>query len=163
MESGKGMLSHMKCLEYEPLKLKWEKALLKGEQRRCPGCKITGVKDDHCTHMKCSNCDTIWCYFCGKPENQLDKSDSNGGIFRHNDDWENNSKRCPTYLNDIASIDERWKFGNDSDAKEFFHKLLTLKQIRRFIHNHSKKEFNKLCDRFKSVANHGYDLNEALA
>lgn len=47
----------------------------------CPYCGLGGVKDDGCTHMACGNCNGIWCYFCGKKNEELNKANQNGNIY----------------------------------------------------------------------------------
>ena len=162
MEGKGGMLSHMKCLEYQPLKLEWERALQEGEQRRCPGCKILGRKNEACTHIKCANWKTMWCYFCGGSENTVDRPGSVGDISNHNVLWETNPKRCPMYLTIISAVDSRWDFKTDLEAQKFFHKLLLYKQIRNFIQSHSIEKFNALCDVFPSVNSYRDMVEEAL-
>ncbi|CAI2375339.1 unnamed protein product [Moneuplotes crassus] len=158
MKSEEGMMSHYKCYEHKDIKEDWDKAIEEGTKRYCPECKVGGIKDDECTHMTCDNCNTVWCYLCGKKEADLDKSDPNGNIFKHNDDWNTNSKRCPQYLYQIGQIDDRWSTASDSQAKAFFHKLLTYKSIRNFFKKYKTSEFKDLCSVFPQVANHGYDL-----
>ena len=36
-----------------------------GSGMQCPKCHIFGQKDENCTHIQCSMCQTPWCYFCG--------------------------------------------------------------------------------------------------
>ena len=162
MEGKGGMLSHMKCLEYQPLKLEWERALQEGEQRRCPGCKILGRKNEACTHITCSKWKTLWCYVCGGSEKTVNKSSLTGGLSSHNENWKTNPQRCPSSLTSIGSVDSRWKFANDFQAKEFLHKILIYKQIRKFIQSHSLEKFNVLCDVFKSVDNYKDMATEAM-
>ncbi|CAI2374520.1 unnamed protein product [Moneuplotes crassus] len=160
MKEEGGMLTHHKCYEYKDVKEDWDKAIESGTKRCCPECKVGGIKDDACTHMICDNCNTVWCYFCGKKESDLDKSDPNGNIFKHNEDWEINDKRCPMYLTQIGQIDDRWSCDSDKEAKAFFHKLLTYKNIRNFYRKYKKREFKELCKVFISVENHGFNNQE---
>ena len=127
------MLSHLQCHRYKGLKEEWEAALEKGSQRKCPSCNIGGIKDDAWTHMTWDNCSTEWCYFCGKPESELDKSDPNGPFSGHNKDWEKNPNRWPLLLCSIGLVDKRWSIDEDQEAKDFFHKILTYQEIRDFI------------------------------
>ena len=161
MKGKGGMLSHEKCYLSKDIKNDWEEALAKGTKRSCPECGVGGVKDDSCTHMTCDNCNTVWCYLCGKKESDLDKSDSNGTIYKHNDNWNTNSKRCPMYLTQIGQIDDRWSTASDLDAKNLFHKILTYKEINKFFKKYSMKEFKKACKAIPTIAQHGYDLKEA--
>ena len=161
MKGEHGILSHEKCYLYKDIKNDWEEALANGNQRSCPECGVGGVKDDSCTHMTCDKCKTKWCYFCGKKESDLDKSNPSGNIFSHNDDWETNSKRCPLFLREIGQIDDRWSTTSDLKAKQFFHKILTYKEINKFFKKYSEKKFKKACKVFPTMAHHGYDLEEA--
>ncbi|CAI2374492.1 unnamed protein product [Moneuplotes crassus] len=162
MKEEGGMLTHHKCYEYKDIKEDWDKAIESGTKRYCPKCKVGGVKDDACTHMVCDNCDTIWCYFCGKEEAKLNKSDPKGSIYRHNDDWHINPKRCPMYLIDIGQIDQRWNTENDEEAKEFFHKILIYKNVKKFFRKYKRRDFKALCKVFPSVDNHGFNLTKIM-
>ncbi|CAI2375473.1 unnamed protein product [Moneuplotes crassus] len=162
LKSESGMFSHHKCFKHRKAKKAWDKALENGTKRSCPECKVGGVKDDACTHMTCDNCNTVWCYFCGKKDSDLDKSDPKGNIYKHNEDWETNSKRCPMYLTQISAIDPRWSSHSDQEAKDFFHKIRTYKKIKRFFKKYSHKKFYKLCKVFPMVSQHGYDLEEVF-
>ena len=96
----KGMFFHFKCYQYKDMKKEFDEALDRGSKCFCPGCGVGGVKDDACTHMACQNCHTVWCYFCGKKEEEVHK-DPNAqvqNIYAHNTDWNTNELRCPMYL-----------------------------------------------------------------
>ena len=41
-------------------------------KRFCPGWNIGGIKNDDWTHMVCDNCNTRYCYLCGKSEADWD-------------------------------------------------------------------------------------------
>ena len=94
----------------------------------CPGCKLGGRKDNNCTHMSCTACHTVWCYICGLEEKKLDKSDPKGDIYRHNEDWDTNPKRCPMYFNEIHDIDASWP-EDDEDCIILFHRKRTLELL----------------------------------
>ncbi|CAI2365630.1 unnamed protein product [Moneuplotes crassus] len=161
MKAEGGMIAHQKCLEYKFMKEEWEKAMEMATKRHCPGCKIGGRKDEACTHMICDSCGTNWCYVCGKKEDDLDKLDPNEGIHSHNEDWDTNPKRCPMFLMQIGDLDQRWDPDDDDANVEFLHKLLTYQAIRDFFKKYTTEEFEKLCEVFSSVKNHGYNLKEA--
>lgn len=61
-----GLFYHSKCAELYPYKQAIEEALENGEKRKCPECGLAGRKDNNCTHMICTVCQTQWCYFCGQ-------------------------------------------------------------------------------------------------
>mmetsp|Transcript_12667 Transcript_12667/g.12764 ORF Transcript_12667/g.12764 Transcript_12667/m.12764 type:complete len:86 (+) Transcript_12667:480-737(+) len=79
-----GFFYHQMCVELYPLKTKIENAIEEGEFRRCPQCGLSGRKDEYCTHMTCSVCQTVWCYFCGKKEVDCDKDYPGNNIYAHN-------------------------------------------------------------------------------
>ena len=62
LKSDKGMMTHTKCYKYKQIKEDWDNAIDQGTRRRCPSCGVGGIKDDACTHMRCDNCQTEWCY-----------------------------------------------------------------------------------------------------
>jgi len=35
--------------------------------KECPKCGVMTEKSGGCNKMTCSNCQSIWCFFCGKP------------------------------------------------------------------------------------------------
>mmetsp|Transcript_39686 Transcript_39686/g.45569 ORF Transcript_39686/g.45569 Transcript_39686/m.45569 type:complete len:203 (-) Transcript_39686:235-843(-) len=94
LKSSHGMLSHLKCYEYKDLKKEWDEAIENGNKVFCPECGHGGINNSFCTHIACAKCNTQYCYICGLPESKLNKSKA-GNIFRHNDDWNTNKKRCP--------------------------------------------------------------------
>ena len=161
LEGKGGVFSHYKCYKYKKLRKEWEQAIEAGTKRSCPSCGVGGIKDDACTHMTCDNCNTVWCYFCGLAEEDLDKEDENGSIYSHNVNWAENEERCPMYLTEIGQVDDRWETNCDQTAKTFFHKLLTYKSLNEFFNKHSSRKFKKLCKVFPTVKQHGYDLEEA--
>ena len=66
------MLRHFKWYEFRDLKAEFESAIEKGNKRFCPGWNIGGIKNDDWTHMTCDNCNTRYCYLCGKSEANWD-------------------------------------------------------------------------------------------
>ena len=34
-------------------------------EKKCPGCKAPTIKSYGCNHIRCSQCETHWCYVCG--------------------------------------------------------------------------------------------------
>lgn len=57
---------HIKCASLGDLKRDFDDTILAGVTVSCPTCNLAGVKDYGCLHMHCPNCDTHWCYVCGK-------------------------------------------------------------------------------------------------
>jgi len=66
------------------------------------------------------------------------------------------------YLIEIEEIDNRWSSENDQKSKNFFHKIHIYREIKEFFENHVGKEFRALWNVFPSVAQHGYNLDEAM-
>ena len=145
------------------MKEEWDKAIEDGSQRHCPQCGIACMKDDECTHIKCPKCKTNWCYVCGEASYNCDTSDYSGDLFRHNDDWKTNPKRCPMNLCYISEVDSRWPSDGDEPCRMFLHKILTLRKIRDFIYTHGKSKYKKLCNAFPSVAQSGFIKYDVLS
>ena len=162
MQGENGKVDHFKCYEFKDIKAEWDAAIFGGNSRVWPNCKIGGQKDDECMHMTCGSCQTVWCYFWGGSERDVDKSTPDGSIYSHNVNWDTNSKRCPMYLTRISDIDDRYTDQCDSTNKEFFHKLLTYKNISAFLDKHSMEQYKQLSGVFPTVGQHGYDLSEVL-
>ncbi|CAI2372772.1 unnamed protein product [Moneuplotes crassus] len=154
-------VSHEKCYNLKKIKRDWEQTINKGSQRFCPKCGYGGIKNDACTHMTCVQCKSDWCYICGTSSDKCDKSNPNGNLYRHNDDWETNSKRCPMYLNYIGQVDKRWSTKNDREAKEFLHKLLVSKAICCFESKYSKEELNEFYEAYPEITEDEYDIKGA--
>ena len=161
--------THYECARLAPAKEIWDKALNDGEKIPCPKCG-GGRKDNGCTHMTCVKCRTSWCYLCGLPENKLDKANGVPNMMGHNDDWQNNSKRCPLYLNDLFKIDKRWpKQSNhpDDDSSEecvvFLHRLRTKQLLKEAIKKIGDNTYKELCKKYGIDKNCGYDIkNDVL-
>lgn len=66
------------------------------------------------------------------------------------------------YLTQIGHIDDRWSIDADEACKNFLHKILTYKEINKFFNDHTNRQYRDLCKVFPSVAQHGYDLKEAM-
>ena len=66
------------------------------------------------------------------------------------------------YFLAIKDVDDRYDFDSDKDCLELFHKLKTYKNIRTFISKYGMERYDNLCSIFPSVANHGYDIEEAM-
>lgn len=66
------------------------------------------------------------------------------------------------YLTLIHEVDNRYNSESDQSNKIFFHKLLTYKNIRKFMNKHGIDKFNELAAVFPTVGQHGYDLDEAM-
>lgn len=130
-----GIKYHLNCAKVGPLKKLVEKAIEDGSVQVCPTCKLRGQKDENCTHIQCVNCQTMWCYVCGKSESEVEKGDGEN-IFGHNENWDIDTKRCPMYLHQIYEVDESWPEGEDIDSLAHFHRLKSLKLLSQLYRDH---------------------------
>ena len=110
--------------------------------------------------MKWFTCGTNYCYVWGKAEADCNKSKSEPGLARHNDNWSTNSKRCPMLLLQISEIDSRWNARDDSICLKLFHKLLTYTYVKEFINKHTRKKFDKFWSAFNIIEECGLDIDE---
>ena len=156
---------HPICFEFKDMRNEWNLIMQKGAMRFCPNpsCKTGGVKGTEWTHMKWFTWGTNYCYFWGKAEADCNKSTSEPGLARHNDDWETNPKRCPIFLLQIQEVDDRWETNKDDDCMKFFHKLLTYTYISEFIKKHTRDTFGNLCDAFDILSESGINIDEVLS
>lgn len=100
---------HTACSVHAPVKEALDEVARDFTSRKCPGCNTRGMKDDNCTHMSCEHCGTAWCYFCGLAAANVDAADGNGKVlYRHNEQWRSNPKRCPMHLVSICEEDDTW-------------------------------------------------------
>jgi len=133
------------------LRAEMEKAIADGIQPACPSCGIRGIKDDACTHMTCESCQTTWCYVCGLDEAACNKADRAGSlIYRHNDKWWENERRCPMYLSEINQIDESFP-ADDEEAMAHLHRLTALRNMRCVYDRVGKAEYRKLIAAFPTL------------
>ncbi|CAI2373116.1 unnamed protein product [Moneuplotes crassus] len=153
--------SHEKCYRLKKIKKDWDQTTYEGSQRFCPDCKYGGIKDNACTHMSCPQCKSEWCYVCGKSSNICDKSDPEGSLYSHNEEWESNDKRCPMYLSLIGGVDQRWSTRNDAEAKQFLHKILISKAIREFEARYSPNELKEFYETYSEISTNQYNIVEA--
>ena len=147
MEGQSTLVFHLKCSALREEKSAFDNAIAFGGGMPCPGCGVVGRKDGMCTHMSCSGCSTVWCYLCGLSVEDCDKAPRYGEaskepIYGHNEDWEENEKRCPMYISMIANVDEEWDFEQEMEEDEEYdeedleelcmnkyHRWLTLQKL----------------------------------
>jgi hypothetical protein len=161
LKSKNGIYYHFKCGELNHLKANIEKVIEKGQKMRCPECKHSGRKDSACTHMTCSNCNTIWCYFCGLNEKNADNHADNMGIYGHNIGWQYNPKRCPMYFNEINEFDESWP-SDDEECLNKFHQFKTKSYLKKKIEKIGLEAYRMVSKQFNSIKNCGYDIEEIM-
>ena len=53
-----------------------------GVNKQCPSCGILTVKESGCDHMKCTQCESHWCYRCESLENTF-YSNNSGDVYEH--------------------------------------------------------------------------------
>jgi len=140
-----------------------KKAVENGQKIPCPGCGLSGMKDDACTHMTCPGCQCSWCYFCGLQESDCDKAErvenEENSIYLHNKNWEINPKRCPMYLTGISDIDESWP-DDEHEALEYYHRLRSLKLLRAAYEQIGAEKVRQLNEQFGIVQACGFTLQE---
>ena len=107
------------------------------------------------------NANKSYCYVWGKKDEDLDKSDPKGGIYKHFDSWETNQKRCPLYLAYIHKVDQRWP-KIEEEWVDFMHILLVYSKIRDFINKHGFDKIKKISEKFAYFKEHGYNTDEAM-
>ena len=66
------------------------------------------------------------------------------------------------YLHNIEEVDARWSDKSREEWVLYFHQLLVYRNIKKLIEKHGIKKLRKLEEVFDSVANHGYNLEEAM-
>ncbi|CAF1145417.1 unnamed protein product [Adineta steineri] len=156
---------HFKCAELGEAKKIVEMAIENGQKVPCPECGLAGMKDDACTHMTCPECQTYWCYFCGLKEIDCDKSISASTtesvipIYRHNESWEINPKRCPMYLTAVCDIDDNWP-SDENECLEYFHRIRSLKFLRRVYEQLGAEVIEQLNERFGTIDASGFALDD---
>ncbi|CAI2374146.1 unnamed protein product [Moneuplotes crassus] len=161
-----GISKHLTCLSKKDVKDEWERCIDAQNSRPCPRCGLRGIKDDSCAHITCPKCNTKWCYVCGLDENDCDKEGTQDdpnklSIYRHNDNWSTNSKRCPMYLRCIIEIDSRYS-ESDEQCMEFLHKLLFYKEIRQFINKYSEEVLYDIFKTFPKISVDKIIIDEAM-
>jgi len=160
---SKELENHFDCAALAKSKAIWDKALQEGAVVACPECGVGGMKNNGCTHMTCPKCLTAYCYVCGLPHNKLDKAKGEGvdTIMLHNEEWKENAKRCPMWLNEISQIDDRWSDDSD-ESVTFFHQLRTKQKLKEAIKEIPPDDFTALCNKYNIHQNCGFDLKEVL-
>jgi hypothetical protein len=137
-----------------------EQAIELGSQQRCPYCRLTGIKDDGCTHMVCQRCGRTWCYLCGMKENEcLVGQDVVPNLSAHNEDWHLNKGRCPMSLGNIHELDVRWP-EDDRDCLEYFHRYQTSGQLFNVFKSIGEEKFDEVNQYFGIINASGYTIDE---
>jgi hypothetical protein len=153
---------HMKCSALAAEKQKFDDVIKTSVGVPCPGCGIIGRKDDACNHMGCQNCQTSWCYMCGKKESELDISAERSGIYGHFVDWETNSKRCPMYLCNVCDADDDWP-EDPYEALNFFHRERTLRLLNKLHVEIGDAKWTELENHFATIRNCGFTKEDFMA
>mmetsp|Transcript_12667 Transcript_12667/g.12762 ORF Transcript_12667/g.12762 Transcript_12667/m.12762 type:complete len:112 (+) Transcript_12667:762-1097(+) len=66
------------------------------------------------------------------------------------------------HFNQIHELDERWP-KNDEDCLNRFHRLLTLKSLKKAIEEMGENNYYKVAEHFSSIKNNGYNIEEILS
>ena len=174
------ILRHLLCGALKEEKRAFDEALERGSSLPCPSCGVSGRKDGMCTHMSCV-CGTVWCYVCGLTEGECDKgklsaaadADSEARMYKHNEDFEFNEKRCPMYLNQLEQVDEAWGLEDDeadeADEEVFeefcvskLHRWRTLRLLKQVKDAMDESKWSELKKTFASVRNCGFSVPPSL-
>lgn len=154
------MEKHFICAELADHKVILDQYIELGQKVPCPKCGLAGMKDEACTHMTCPRCSQIWCYFCGKKYEDLDRAkDSDNGIFDHNHNWEHTSRRCPMYLTQIQDVDNRWT-DNEFGCLAMFHRIRSLRLLREAYEKLGRELIQRLDRHFNSITTCGFTFEE---
>ncbi|EKX44801.1 hypothetical protein GUITHDRAFT_109229 [Guillardia theta CCMP2712] len=150
---------HYACAQMSVQKHKVERALEMGLNVPCPSCGISGMKDDNCTHMRCLNCNEFWCYFCGKREQDLNKSSTSHGIWAHNVGWPNRlGERCPMYL---SQLHETHDWPTDEDAcLAMYHRIRTASFLKQVMDELGSEACEQLDEQFSIFKASGFSFQE---
>lgn len=159
LKASNGIYHHFICADLNQIKVTLEKAIEGGQKRVCPQCNLSGRKDEQCTHMTCSKCQTKWCYFCGLSENDCDKDNGGVSIYDHNIGWQYNDKRCPMYFTEIFEFDDRWP-EDEEMCLEKFHDLLTKISLKGAIEEIGVEKYEEAAKQFLTLKNCGYSLKD---
>ena len=153
---------HTKCPQMYKLLKEFEIIIQNSLGVPCPQCCVLGRKDvQGCNHMVCNNCETEWCYFCGKKAAELDM-ELPGNFYSHFNDWKIRESRCPTYLYEVSEIDEKWP--SDSAASlEYFHSQRTLRELKLFTQRVGDAVYAEMKGNFSIVANSGFTDNDVIS
>jgi len=129
-------------LEYSKIAKDPEKVIQYSMKKECPKCLIKNrfvekeynapnIKDGNCTHLSCNQCNMKYCYVCGGHEEVIDKSFkvNKAPIYRHNEGWSINKKRCPMYLKEFSSDLKDWP-KNEKASTDKFEKYKTMSFIK---------------------------------
>ena len=150
--------THFQCEEFKDIKKQIEDAFFEGSINRCPHCGYEGQKDDACTHMQCMRCDEEWCYCCGKKQEELDVPGEE--YLGHQNEWQDNKRRCPLYLEEFRIEDEDWP-EEGTAAVEMYHQQKTCYLLRKLVEKLDQRELGEALDHFPGLMN-GFELKEIL-
>lgn len=78
----------------------------------------------------------------------------------HQQDWDENKKRCPLYMEDFNQEDESWPDEGD-EAVAMYHRQKTLYLLRKLIEKLNKEELKKALDHFPGLLS-GFVLEEIV-
>ncbi len=109
------------------------------------------------------DCEEEFCYVCGKV---LAEDDD------HNDNWETNPLHCPSDLDEIATVDARWRVSpmvRDVNYRrvqevcvERLSRIRTLTLLRAAVKKMGVPRFRQLRAKFESIQHCGFTEKEIL-
>jgi hypothetical protein len=164
----KSLEIHSACKRLGRVKALIEDALELGSKQPCPGCGLSGRKDEACNHMTCPKCGEEWCYVCGKDATKFendgmeDEDEYGDDIFgSHFEEWKTNDSCCPSSFSEICGIDCRWPT-EENTCLEYFHRFQSIKQLQEVQASVGSEEFILAFETFDSIKNAGYTLKEVV-
>jgi len=111
-------------------------------------------------HMKCEKWNTEWWYFCGKPEKEL-KNLREESFYSHFTKWTVNKDMWPMYFYKLGRKIKEWP-KDVNEAISYFHRTLTLQNLKSFLIKTGREKFKKLQLVFPEIRNWGYTIHEIM-
>ena len=90
----------------------------------------------------------------------MDLESGGGDVGAHYAGWKENPKKCPQYLHYIHETDGRYTSG-PSQSLLLFHKLLVLKNMKRFYEKHGEAKYTQLCSHYPDIMRGKYRMQDA--
>ncbi len=152
--------SHRECKTYYEIMLDLENIMQYAVIKSCPKCKsriinekdTPRIKDGSCAHIKCLRCHMDYCYICGGHEENLDYNNNltKQRIFRHNDEWQTNGKRCPMYIRDFSKVVKMWP-KDEIQASVKFENYKMLSCMNRLLKKYKFEMVKKAYDVYSNT------------
>jgi hypothetical protein len=166
---------HQDCKSLYPILQDLEKTIEFAITKHCPKCIKIGrevmdlhpnMKNSRCAHIKCGKCNMSWCYICGGHEENVDKCNKDLNkqlISRHNIDWLTNPKRCPMYVNELASKIDGWSKNEVEccyELEKYRLKSFIKKVVKKYGFEKVKQTRNVFSERLKHLCDEYFNEKE---